>query len=350
MDSYFETNGALDFSKVPPSQEIQDTVVKTLDNVRDHEKIMCAVSGGYDSDIVLDLLVRCGAKEKTTFVFNDTGLEHEATKKHLSYLEQQYGISIKWLKPKKAIPTCCREYGVPFWSKYVSSMIYRLQKHRFQWEDEPLDVLLKQYPNCRSALRWWTNDFRTESGQISRFNIEYVSYLKEFLIWYKPEIKISSLCCEYAKKVPAHNELKNGGYDLNCTGIRKSEGGQRSTVYKSCFDLVEFGADNFRPLFYWADSDKDLYREFFRLKRSDCYEVWGMDRTGCAGCPFGKEFEKELSLVEKYEPPKRKLMEAVFGDSYKLTREFLNFRKIEKGGGVQMNLFDTCPPEGDEDA
>lgn len=85
MDSYFETNGALDFSKVPPSQEIQDTVVKTLDNVRDHEKIMCAVSGGYDSDIVLDLLVRCGAKEKTTFVFNDTGLEHEATKKHLGF-------------------------------------------------------------------------------------------------------------------------------------------------------------------------------------------------------------------------------------------------------------------------
>lgn len=339
--TYFETpDGKIDFSKIPPSAEIQDTVVKCIENFSSHDKIMCSVSGGYDSDIVLDLLIRCGAKEKTTFVFNDTGLEYDATKNHLRYLEDRYGIQIKRLSPQKAIPTCCREYGVPFWSKYVSSMIYRLQKHGFQWEDESLDVLLKRYPNCRSALRWWTNDFQTENGRISRFNIEYVSCLKEFLIWYRPEMKISSKCCEYAKKVPAHKELESGGYDLNCTGIRKSEGGQRSTSYKSCFDLVEFGADNYRPLFYWRDSDKDLYREFFGLKRSDCYEVWGMDRTGCAGCPFGKEFEKELLLVEKYEPKRKKAMETVFGESYKMTRAFLDFRKIEKGEGVQLNLFD----------
>ena len=41
------------------------------------------------------------------------------TKEHLDYLEQKYGIKIKRLKPEKPIPTCVKQYGVPFLSKYV---------------------------------------------------------------------------------------------------------------------------------------------------------------------------------------------------------------------------------------
>ena len=123
--------------------------------------------------------------------------------------------------PQKAIPSCCRDYGVPFWSKYVSSMIYRLQKHVFQWEDKPLEVLLDRYPGCRSALRWWCNDFKTANGRESRFNIAYVKGLKEFIRQNPPDFRISAKCCEYSKKVPAHKELLIGDYDLNITGIRK---------------------------------------------------------------------------------------------------------------------------------
>ncbi len=62
---------------------------------------MCSVSGGYDSDIVLDLVIRCGGRAKTTFVFNDTGLEYDATKEHLMRLKERYGIQIKRLFPPK---------------------------------------------------------------------------------------------------------------------------------------------------------------------------------------------------------------------------------------------------------
>ena len=325
----------LDFSKIPPNAEIQDSIVKCIENIQSHEKIMCSVSGGYDSDLVVDLLLRCGGKEKTTFVFNDTGLEYDATKHHLRYLEERYGIEVKTLTPKLAIPNSCKKYGVPFWSKYVSGMIYRLQKHEFQWEDEPLDSLLLKYPRCRSALRWWCNDFKTQSGRMSKFNIGYAPYLKKFLIEHKPQIKISAHCCEDAKKSPAHKELAIGGYDLNITGIRKAEGGARSSTYKSCYDTVMDGPDNYRPIFWWKNEEKELYREWFQIRRSDCYEVWGMDRTGCAGCPFGKGFEKELQLIERYEPKRRKAMEAVFGESYALTREYLKFRVRQKDQSKQ---------------
>lgn len=48
----------------------------------------------------------------------------------------------------KSIPACVKHYGVPYMSKYVSEQMMRLQAHHFQWEDEPLEVLLKKYPKC----------------------------------------------------------------------------------------------------------------------------------------------------------------------------------------------------------
>ena len=86
--------------------------------------------------MMLDLLLRCGAKEKTDFIFFNTGLEYAATHEHLEFLEKKYDIKIQRRPAIKSIPTCIREYGYPFWSKFVSEMIYRLQRHNFQWEDE----------------------------------------------------------------------------------------------------------------------------------------------------------------------------------------------------------------------
>lgn len=313
----------------PKTQEIQATIYKTFDQIADSGKILCAVSGGYDSDIVIDLFVRCRGREKTDFVFYNTGLEYQATKDHLEYLEAQYGIKIRAIEPKKHIPTCVREYGVPFWSKYVSDMVSRLQAHNFQWEDGTVEELLQKYPRCQSALRWWCNEW----GEGSRFNVSYTPGLKEFIQQTPPPMKISAMCCEKAKKEPGHTLENSGEYDLAVTGVRQSEGGKRATSYTSCFDRYGFLA-RFRPLFWWGDREKEMYRRHYGIVRSDCYEVWGMARTGCAGCPFGKAFEEELELVKVFEPNRYRAMLAVFGQSYDYTRKFLEFRakmKIKPG-------------------
>lgn len=57
-----------------------------------------------------------------------------------------------------------------------------------------------------------------------------------------------------------------------------------------------------------------------------------MDRTGCAGCPFGKRFEEELELVQQYEPQRYRAMVSVFGESYEYTRKFLKFRDQMNAG------------------
>ena len=311
----------------PGNLTILDALGKCLQLVRNHEKIMVAISGGADSDIMADLFVRCGGRDKVTFIFYNTGLEYEATKRQLRFLEEKYGVKIEVIQPIKPIPLCVREHGVPFWSKYVSEMIMRLQRHGFQWEDEPFDVLYAKYPRCRTGLRWWCNDWQTENGSPSRLNIEWVRGLKEFLIAHPPSFKISPKCCHYAKKEPAKKYAAAGAFDMEAYGVRKAEGGQRAVGHSTCFSASLAGADQYRPLFWFTDADKAEYDAHYGVEHSDCYKVWGMKRTGCAGCPFGKEFEQELALAEKYEPKFHRAMLKVFGVSYDYTRQFLEFRK-----------------------
>lgn len=75
-------------------KKISDIIQKAYSRCSKYNKILVAISGGSDSDDMLDLLLKVCNKEKLTFVFFDTGIEYDATKKHLDYLEKKYDIKI----------------------------------------------------------------------------------------------------------------------------------------------------------------------------------------------------------------------------------------------------------------
>lgn len=58
-----------------------------------YQKIVCSISGGSDSDVMLDIVWRCDKDNKVTCVWFDTGLEYQATKDHLKYLEKGYWVT-----------------------------------------------------------------------------------------------------------------------------------------------------------------------------------------------------------------------------------------------------------------
>lgn len=304
---------------------IFDSFVKSAPKIETKRKIVCSISGGSDSDIMLDIISKLDAEKKVKYIFFDTGIEYQATKEHLEYLEQKYGIVIERIKAITPVPTGCRKYGVPFWSKHASEMIERLQKSNFKWEDKPLDELLAEYPKCKVALRWWCNDF----GEWSRFNINFIRGLKEYMIAHPPTFRISNKCCKGAKKDNAKKYLTEYDADLNLVGIRKAEGGARSAAYKSCFDIAREKEtwDNYRPIFWYSDKDKEEYEELFGVTHSACYCEYELKRTGCAGCPFGKDFEAELEVIQQNEPKLYKAVNNIFGESYEYTRNFLKFRE-----------------------
>ena len=303
------------------------SIVKTYSVINNpkYKNPVCSISGGADSDIILDLCMNCDPNKKVKYVWFDTGLEYKATKDHLKYLEEIYDIEIERFKALKSIPHSCKEYGQPFLSKQVSDFINRLQKHGFQWEDESYEILSQRYSNCKSALEWWC----CNKGEKSRFNITNNKYLKEFMVENPPWFKISSKCCKYAKKDVAKALIKSGKHDLDIVGIRKAEGGIRSSLYKSCFAENQF-TDDYRPVFWYKDSDKRDYENAFCITHSKCYEEYGLKRTGCAGCPYNRYFEDELSVIEKYEPNLYKAVCTIFKDSYKYTRMYKDYVEQQK--------------------
>ena len=52
----------------------------------------------------------------------------------------------------------------------------------------------------------------------------------------------------------------------------------------------------------------------------------------CAGCPFGRDFEFELEVIEKYEPKLYRAVNNIFGDSYAYTRKYREFCKLKNKG------------------
>ena len=294
-------------------------------NYSGYKKVLCSISGGSDSDIVLDIITKCDNSKIVDYVFFDTGVEYQATKEHINFLENKYNINIETIRPEVPIPLSCKRYGQPFLSKRVSEMISRLQKHDFKWENKPFEELIEEYSKCKSALMWWCNAYVDKS----KFNIKYNKLLKEFLIANPPNFAISNKCCKYAKKDLAHDKLKQG-YDLNITGVRKAEGGVRASAYKSCFDNTDKGYDNYRPIFWFKDNDKLEYRKLFNVSHSNCYSIYGLKRTGCCGCPYGKDNSFELKVLEEHEPKLYKAVNNVFKDSYEYTKLYQEFKN--KGG------------------
>lgn len=138
-----------------PTLTIYDGLVKASSVLNKYKNVLVSVSGGADSDNMIDIVEHLAPKDsshKVTYVWFDTGVEMNATKRHLTFLEDKYGIAIQRECGKTQVAGAVRTVGYPFYSKQFAEYIGRLQKHDFQWEDEPFDVLCAKYPNCKAQV------------------------------------------------------------------------------------------------------------------------------------------------------------------------------------------------------
>ena len=305
------------------------------------QNIVCSVSGGADSDIMIDICEKL-IPGKVKYVWFNTGIEYAATKEHLSYLEKRYNIIIDRPSVKEPVPLSNKKYGQPFLSKYASMMIARLQKIDFDFANDgykSFDELMAKYGKMKTGLRYWTNGFDQESLQDhSRFSIGWNKYLKEFMITNPPTFKISDKCCNGAKKKPSSEYVKSHDVDLMLVGVRKAEGGIRSsgTAYSGCFsDTSHYGCAMYRPLYWYSSDDRKEYEKLFHIVHSRCYTEYGLIRTGCAGCPYGQKCAEEKAIIETFEPKLSIAINNIFKDSYEYAEKFIQFKKEMKEKGIK---------------
>ena len=53
--------------------------------------------------------------------------------------------------------------------------------------------------------------------------------------------------------------------------------------------------------------DCAVFDIYFNIMHSKCYSQYG-----CVGCPFGRDFEHELEIIQKYEPKLYKAVNIIF--------------------------------------
>lgn len=321
-----------EYIKQAPTATIFDGLIKAKSVLNSHNNIMVSVSGGADSDNMIDIVEHLRPrddKHRVTYVWFDTGVEMDATKRHLVYLENKYGITILRERGETQVAGAVRNVGYPFYSKKFSEYIGRLQKHNFQWEDEPFDVLLKKYPNCKAALRWWCNNWKDEPHKPLQSEIASAKYLKEFMIENPPTFSISNRCCNESKKKVGDATYKKYNFDIQLIGIRKAEGGARSTSIKSCMADGKHGKQYY-PLFWWKAEDKTAFENTYDITHSDAYTVYGCKRTGCAGCPFAGRYSKELAMLHQYEPKLANAVEHIFAPAYEYVNKYQEYKNMRK--------------------
>jgi len=350
---YTERPDYADFDSPEKFQAILGIIMTRL---RQHPKAICSYSGGADSDILIDLIETARkiapSLPKVDYVFFNTGLEMQATKDHVKATAEKYGVHIETVRPKVNIVNAVRTYGVPFVSKIMSGGLDEWQKKNVpltvadeynEAEDKQAKFaeLVERYPNCKSVLTCLC--CCSKDGE-PRPNIQLVinssKYMLDFIKEHPPDFKISAKCCDYCKKQVAHNVQK--GYEMIITGERRDEGGMRSVprggdLNKTmCFSETANGQFRLRPLYYVTDKDKTWYKERFGIRYSDAYEVYGLTRTGCCGCPISWKAVDDLRMIGKYEPNLEKAAWNVFGDSYRYRQEY-NKYKAKKMAEEAMN-------------
>lgn len=356
-----------DYADFPAPNKFMAIEAFVAKRLLQHPNATLSYSGGSDSDILLDLVIRVCRMFNLPIphiAFFNTGLEMEATKRHVQEVAEKYGVTIETFRPKKNIVNATREYGLPFISKIMSLGLETIQKKNIPLSiaDEYANAedkeakrkeLSERYPKCESAINFLC--CCNNKGE-PRPNIQIVinssKYMLDFLKENPIPFRVSNKCCDVCKKSVAHKIQKD--YDMVITGERRDEGGMRSVPRTDntslCFTETADGKYRLRPLYYVSDADKAWYKEHYDIRYSDAYEVYGLKRTGCCGCSISSKAISDLELIRPYEPQLVKAAWNVFGESYRFREKYNEYRKMRNHQAKQskepqqISIFDESDP------
>lgn len=341
---YTDRPAYADFDSPAKFQAIESIIAKRL---RQHPNAICSYSGGADSDIMIDLIERVRGifnLPPIKYAFFNTGLEMKATKDHVKAIAEKYGVEIEECRPKVNIVQSSRQYGIPFVSKIMSAGLSEWQKKGIPLSiaeeyDQANDKAAKRrelrerYPKCESVINFLCCcNAAGEPRPDIQLVINSSKYMRDFIGEFPPDFQISAKCCDFCKKQPAHRMQK--GYAMIITGERRAEGGMRSVPRKDnttlCFTETSSGQYRLRPLYYVTDKDKAWYKEYYSIRYSAAYEVYGLTRTGCCGCPISHKAVEDLERIRPYEPNVVKAAWNIFGKSYEYREIYNRYKERRK--------------------
>lgn len=129
------------------------------------------------------------------------------------------------------------------------------------------------------------------------------------------KLKISDKCCDILKKDTFKEYVKESGRRYRITGMLKSEGGRRRIAVgcvSSRRNVIAFNPLSPLPL-EWID----WYVNQRQIELCELYyPPYNAERTGCKGCPFSLNLQKDLDMMEEFFPGEKKQCEIIWKPVY----------------------------------
>ncbi len=273
-------------------------IIKETINKYGENNFYISFSGGKDSVVLHYLIDQALPNNHIPRVFINTGIEYIDIVKFVKDLADKDNRFVI-INSSKPIKTILETYGYPFKSKQHS---HNLNIYQHSGKTKTVEKYLgegnKSIFLCPKLLKYQFSD--------------------------NFKIKISDRCCYKLKKEPIKKWMKENNKTITITGMRKEEGGNRNNLTCAVFnseDLVKF-----HPL---APIDNEWEEEYIKCNNiklcSLYYPPFNFKRTGCKGCPFSLDLQKQLTTMKKYLPNERKQCEFIWKPVYEEYRK-LNYR------------------------
>lgn len=250
-------------------------------------------SGGKDSHLLYWFIKEYAHIDGIEVVGDNTFMEFPEIRDRI------YKYSDKVLSPTLKPTEIKEKYGIPCFSKEQDFYIYYYQ-----------NALRKGKQPAKTIQQKIDGTYDKGFSGISKKAREYVLSGNAH--------QITHLCCYYLKKKPFHDYEKATGKKA-ILGVRSEESLLRKTQYKSCFT----SSGKFTPIHDLTQELEDKIIKQYNIEVPKIYDY--IDRTGCAGCPYGSwkgETEKELELMTD---AKREYVTNLFKESYDILG--VNYKK-----------------------
>lgn len=248
-------------------------------------------SGGKDSTILHYLLDKALPNNHIPRVFIDTGIEYQKIREfvlELAKTDNRFVI----IKPSQPIKPMLEKVGYPFKSKEHSLYVQQYQRNGMsKTVDRYLNPSEKRKAyGCPSFLRY--------------------QFTSEF------QLKLSNRCCFELKKKPVHKWQKENNRTITITGMRKEERGTRNKL--TCITRDSKGkVTHFHPLAVVNDEWENWFIEKENIALAPLYcQPYNFKRTGCAGCPYNINLQKDLETLEELLPAERNRCELIWKPVY----------------------------------
>lgn len=301
------------------------TKIKSVIRQYGEDNFVVKFSGGKDSTVVSWLVDEALPGNQIPRVYADTGIElkmiRDFVKKKASTDDR-----FKIIKPSKPIIPTLKEIGYPFKSKKHSEALEHYQKNHDK-TDKWISHYLEGY--------YTRSEFNCPEILKSQFEPDY-------------PLKVSDKCCKEMKEKPLERYCKENGKPYSILGLMRAEGGRRLDA--QCLAFKGKKLWHFQPL---VAVTKEWEEWLIKEKGIDICDIYrppyNFNRTGCKGCPFNPQLQRELDTMERLLPKERKQCEIIWKPVYEEYRR-LGYRLNKGEQGVQEEFRDEDFEEGENKA